>query len=937
MPCRHPRLATLPSGLFLRLSSFQELEQRIALLPEELQRGDAFEVFVQGYFYTQPLFQVADLWLVGQVPAEVRNALNLPRDHKGIDGVIRTRADTLVPYQVKFRVGRPSLNVGDVATFLGLTERASDRILVANSNRCAVDIVARDSLRTVRGTDFDRLTTDELRCISDWIQGSPIRGSQAIPRPHQTRAVNDIVTELRTNSRATAVMACGSGKTLVALWVAEQLGPQTVLVLEPSLALLSQALGEWCKHQHWGDRFEYLCVCSDATVARSVDEWSLRPGEMPFPVDTDPATVRRFLSSPQRDSLRVVFATYQSAHAVAKGMPEGTAFHFGVFDEAHKTAGFKTKAHSFALNDTNLAISRRLFLTATPKTCDTHHRDEDGNCVVASMDDITVYGRTAHTLTFADAVSQGLICDYRVVVSTVDRSEVSAEALRYGITLLDEDKQTTQTVANRIAVQKAIELTGATKVITFHNRVEQAKAFAEDGPLGIGRHLPAFTVHHVNGADPISVRNEALASFATDGNHLVTNARCLSEGVDLPAVDMVVFNSPRKSKIDIVQAVGRAVRRPPQGNKAVGYILVPILLASTKANDLETACHNTEWQDVIDVLSALRDHDTRLEDVIRLRCQDKGYGRDAVAREELERVQVISTDVALEKLEQHIATVIVKEIGSTWDVLYGKLLAFKSRMGHCQPRRHKKQDAVLSQWLSRVRRKLRQGTLSAEWKVRLDAIGVVWDPVDSRWEESYQKMAEFKNENGHLRFPQYGKYSRVRVWALKQKAAYHAGVLSPARFEKLDRLGFCWGSEAEARWDAQLKTLAELISKNGHSRVAGADEDSKELRAWISVQRSAWRKGTLTAERVARLEAIGFQWCPWVVDWDKRFQELQQFRQENGHCAVPTYYPSNPELAQWLHGVRAWRLSGAIAAARIMQLEAIGVEWDRLRDDISSS
>lgn len=123
MLCRHPRLSTLPRDLFKGLACFRELESRIAALPEELHRGDALEVFVEAYLQTHPLFQVKDLWLVGQIPGDVRKSLNLPRDHKGIDGVFRTRSGTLVPYQVKFRIAHPHVTVREVATFLGLTEQ----------------------------------------------------------------------------------------------------------------------------------------------------------------------------------------------------------------------------------------------------------------------------------------------------------------------------------------------------------------------------------------------------------------------------------------------------------------------------------------------------------------------------------------------------------------------------------------------------------------------------------------------------------------------------------------------------------------------------------------------------------------------------------------------------------------------------------------------
>ena len=196
MSSQHPRQHTLPDGLFRGLSSFQELEARIARLPEPLERGDALEIFVEAYLWRTNIWQVQDLWLVGQVPLEVRQTLNLPADSKGIDGVFRTRTGTLVPYQVKHRIGRPKVGVAEVATFLGLTERATRRVLISNATRYATDVENRDHLEFITGTQFDALTATELQGIANWLdpggysEGSiMLRGSGASSGPEPSLTV----------------------------------------------------------------------------------------------------------------------------------------------------------------------------------------------------------------------------------------------------------------------------------------------------------------------------------------------------------------------------------------------------------------------------------------------------------------------------------------------------------------------------------------------------------------------------------------------------------------------------------------------------------------------------------------------------------------------------------------------------------------------------
>lgn len=300
MPSKHANAGLLiQCGLYDNLHSFADLERRISALGDQNTKavGDAFEVFVEGYLATNQKMQAEAVWLVGQVPQDIRQQLNLPNDAKGIDGIFRSRTGALVPYQVKFRSQRAYLTYTEVAPFLGLTERASDRIVFTNSNELAEDVKNRDAMRTVRGIDFDDLTEDDLRAISSWLREQPVTIPKLTPRPYQIEALTRISETLSKLDRAHVVMACGTGKTLVALWAVEALKPKTVLVLVPSLTLLQQTLDEWSRHSNWGRDFAYLCVCSDPTVAArdANDPIRLDATDLEFRVDTSPEEVRRFI------------------------------------------------------------------------------------------------------------------------------------------------------------------------------------------------------------------------------------------------------------------------------------------------------------------------------------------------------------------------------------------------------------------------------------------------------------------------------------------------------------------------------------------------------------------------------------------------------------------------------------------------------------------
>lgn len=934
MPSSHPRAARfVRAGLFDSVASFQELEARISALGDErsLDVGDAFEIFVEAYLRTQVLLQADQVWLVGQVPLDVRRALNLPADAKGIDGVFRTRTAEHVPYQVKFRSARARLSFTEVAPFLGVTDRATDRLLFTNANALADDAAKRDGLRTLRGTDFDALTPADFKSIADWLQARPVRPERATPRDDQVLAVANLTATLQTYDRATVVMACGTGKTLVQLWAAEALGAQRLLVLVPSLSLIQQTLTEWSRHTQWGERFRYLCVCSDPTVTDSVDQWDplvMTQAELGFRVDTDASVVRDFLTAPH-DGVSVVFSTYQSAPVVSDGSRGCPPFDLGIFDEAHKTTGPRGGMFAYALTDANLLIRKRAFFTATPR----HYlqtRDREGDFKVVSMDDPALYGPIAHELSFAAAVAAGIICDYRVVLSVVDPAEVSAFALQHGITLVKGDLQATAWVASQIALAHAITETRATKVITFHSRVAHAQVFASDTERGIGQYLDAFTVSHVNGSQSTADRRDTLSGFRDERCRLVTNARCLTEGVDLPAVDMVAFINPRKSKVDIVQAAGRAMRKPRDGDKEFGYIVVPVLLTYRDGHSLEEACQQTDWADVIDVLAALRESDTRLVDVIAELQQARGRGEVFNPRPLQEHIQVIGPQVDLDVLQRSIDSIVVDRLGVSWDEMYGRLQAFNNREGHVNVPRGHSDDFQLGAWCNKQRYSRRKGTLAVERIAKLDELRFEWEPFGAAWDEMYGQLQGFGRREGHVNVPaEYPDGPSLGTWCSNQRTAMNAGVLPVERIARLEALGFVWEPH-DAAWDEMYGRLRAFKAREGHAEVPHGYSADPKLSSWCGTQRTLKRGGRLSAERVSGLDELGFVWNPRDSVWDEMYGRLQVFSKRKGHARVPVEYAKDPILGRWCNKQRQSKKEGTLSSERIMKLSALSFVWDLL-------
>jgi superfamily II DNA or RNA helicase len=926
---RHDRASTYArSGLFKGLASFADLESRIERLPTEQERGAAFEVFVEAYLSTDEMAQADEVWVGGKVPAEVRRRLNLPARDYGYDGVYRTKLDELVLYQAKFRSGRTSLPYTELATFFGVSEKSDRRVVLTNSIAISAVAESRTAFQTTRGGDFDRLDATQLAAIAAWVEGIPPAPQIREPRPHQKAALGDIERELSDHDRATVVMACGTGKTLLSLWAAEKAQPKRVLVLVPSLNLLRQTLHEWAKWTNWGERFRYLCVCSDPRVAKGIDEIELRPEDADFPVRTDPAIVARFLDQ-AGDAVSVVFCTYQSAPVVGEAMKGRQPFDLGIFDEAHKTTGREGTRYGFALKDKNLPIRKRLFLTATPRHYDIRKRDKEGDFAVISMDNEAIYGRVAHRLTFAQAAEQKIIVPYKVVISVVDSDMIDNALLDHSEVEIKGDPVRAKWVAHQIALKRAVEGHALKRIITFHTSIKAAAAFASDESEGVGVHLPNFKRFHVSGVQPTAERDEHMREFARVQRGVITNARCLTEGVDVPSVDMVAFMNPRRSRVDIVQAVGRAMRTAGP-EKTCGYVLVPLFLELRKGETLDDALERSDFDEIAQVLNAMRENDGELSDIIQALMVERGRTGGLDESRLRDKVEVLGPQIQLGELTASIRARLVEELGSTWDQRYGQLLVYKQAHGDCNVPQRWNDNPELGKWCSQQRIRYQSNKLSPDRVRRLEQLGFVWDQLAAEWGEMFGALIAYEKAHGDGKVPKRWKEnSALGHWCQRQRIVYAKGDLSSDRVQRLEQLGFVWEPLAVA-WEEMVAALTAYKNAHGDCNVPVKWIHNPELGKWCGHQRTNYKKDALSQDRVKRLEQLGFVWDLLATAWEEMFAALRAYKETHGDCNVPWGWKDNPALGSWCNNQRTTYKSKKLSPDRVRRLEQLGFVWDQL-------
>ncbi len=939
LPRHHKTGFFLKAGIFDNLSSFAELEKRISGLPTTVESGDAFEVFAEAYFFTQKIEQAEEVWPFKSIPARIKQDLSLGTNQQdmGVDGVFRTTSGEFSAYQAKFRTGRTSLTWREISTFMGLTDNVSQRVLFTNSNDMPSVINDRTGFYCIRGNDLDRLDKSDFETILRWLQSGVLEVERKTPQPHQTEAINDILTALEDEDRATALMACGTGKTLVSLWLSERMNCRNILVLLPSLTLVRQTLHEWLRETQW-QHLSYLCVCSDPTVAgRELDSIKVNQSDLDFAVTTESSNVKQFLSQ-GTEGVKIVFSTYQSAHIVAEGMDNNYRFDLGIFDEAHKTAGREGKKFGFALKDDNLRIKKRLFLTATPRHYNLNKRNEEGDFgLVYSMDDPDQYGKVAHQLSFAAAARQDIICNYKVIISVVTSEQVSKELLRRGEVLINGDVVNAQQVASQIAFKEAVKKYNIRRIFTFHRSVATAKSFTGKGSEGICAQLPEFNTFHVNGTMPTAMREGIMNEFKDSDSSVISNARCLTEGVNLPAVDMVAFMSPKKSKVDIVQATGRAMRKDPQNpDKVLGYILVPLYLEITTGESIESAVAKADFGEVWNVLQALQEQDEILADVIRQIQEDKGKGGKLKGDDFGDIIDVFGVDISLKTLQESITAVCIDKLGFTWDMRYGELIKYKEQFGNCNVSQGWSENKSLANWVRSQRMAYRDNQLSNDRIKRLEDIGFDWDPLESQWVEMFDTLKEYKNIHGDCNVPiGWLENEKLAQWVINQRTLYQDGRLNDDHIKGLEDIGFVW----DPVWEDMFNTLKEYKNYYGDCNVSV----HWKLGQWAVAQRTNYKNNNLSEDRIKRLEGIGFEWASHrkerdrysgrnrsvksIKKWEQMFDVLRKYKEDHGNCNVPSKWTENKRLAYWVATQRTNYTNKQLSNDRIKRLEDIGFEW----------
>ena len=629
----------------------------------EREKGTYFEELILCYLRNEATYRdlYSEVWTYGEWAA----LQGLDKRDAGIDLVAKTQGTGEVhAIQCKLFAEDYRLQKVDIDSFFTASGKKPfvHRVIVSTTNHWSThaEEALRDQQPPVSKIDLNDLENSQIDWAKYQPKAAPVLKVKKQLRPHQQQALDSSLLGFQSADRGKLIMACGTGKTFTSLRIAEALAGRgkRVLFLVPSLSLLSQTLTEWT--QESATPLHSFAVCSDSDVGKKRhkedDSVQTFTHELRYPATTEPSRLAAEMVKRHDDAhMSVVFSTYHSIDVIHRAQHDHGLGDFDliVCDEAHRTTGATfgddDESNFVKVHDaTFIRSAKRLYMTATPRIYgdSAKAKAEQGSVALCSMDDEALYGPELHVITFSEAVRRGLLVDYKVIVLSVEESHVSR---RIQSLLKDENNQLkVDDAAKIIGCWKALAKQGITEDLAGdHEAMKRAVAFCQVIEVSKGAKTHKVSSKNIAGmfqavveAYQASEEDEAASTLACEADHvdgsmnasekeaklawlkadaaedtcrILSNVRCLSEGVDVPALDAVLFLTPRNSQVDVVQSVGRVMRNAP--GKRRGYVVLPVVVpAGVEPHDAlnDNKTYAVVWQ----VLQALRSHDDRFDAMV---------------------------------------------------------------------------------------------------------------------------------------------------------------------------------------------------------------------------------------------------------------------------------------------------------------------------------
>lgn len=802
----------------------------------------------------------------------------------------------------------------------------------------------------------------------------PYRRKLVVPYPYQIKLLDKLIPRLKKSERGQLIMACGTGKSYMGVWSKEKLKAKKTLILVPTLMLISDTFKNWLTASKKIPRI--LCVCSDPSVTQNkmkdikYDALLESLDDVPFPVENDISKIKTFMNC-EDDSL--IISTYDSSHLITKAQKSiNHEFDLIIFDEAHNCVGLKDNKFNEALDNNNIKSQNRLFLTATQKIFSNKLKqymkkkvETDEIPPVVDMSDEVYFGPTCADYSFSQAIKDKNLSDYKVVVVGVTDEElknnISKRELVKIKSLISSSKyikHDMEYISILSALHKSIKKYNIRRLISFHSRQKWSSDFSKyikDYNEIINGKI-RFNTSHIQGDIPTRLRLERLSilkDFEDYDCSIVSNARCLTEGINVPNLDAIAFIDPKQSPVDIVQAIGRAIRK--SDSKKFGIIFLPLFInlgdfKKYKKSKMDLTNFIKEcpgYQNTINLIQALKSHDERLVlQLNELRTKKGDKPKSTNSGSSLTNfVFDLPTNISLDFTES-LVTNLIDATTSSWYEMYGELKQYKVKYKNTLvPIHHKTESELpLGSWTSDQRQKFsghQQPALSEKQVNLLNDLDFIWDVGLYQFEMFVQELKLYISSNGDTLVPDRhvsssgyplgrtaARYRLLKAGVIKGRDG-KTMILKKEREKVLLRLGFVFDLD-EHVWEKNFANLKAYKLKYNHVKIVRTRGENKtnpeylkysQLADWvhneikkikeflgfkkptIDKRTGKHKRSNMTASRKSRLLKIGIVIDKYQVAWENNFEALKEFKKIHKHCNVPiNYVHGDIKLGSWFHG-----------------------------------
>jgi superfamily II DNA or RNA helicase len=894
-------------------------------------KGLFLELFTKFFFKIHHCYKdhIKIVYLYDEIPQSIKRELSLPPKDKGIDLIIKYDDDWLA-IQCKYRQDPNStVTWKELSTFFGLTFGINDKIkrgyYVTNTHNLCDEVLNSEKVIPITGNFLDNLDPSFFSNLKSMITNNRITFTKHIPLPHQQSTIHKSVSYFKKYRRGYIEYICGTGKTKTSYWIARELVCEKIAIFVPSLLLLSQFFDEWC-YEVVADRDcpDFLLVGSDYDDNLD-DKYKDKLDNIELTTDT--LVITKKLQ--ECDDL-IVISTYQSANILIDACKKiNYTFDFGIYDEAHKTAGQINKKFSLAVTDNNFKIRRRLFMTATPKIYNGNLYDDE----VVSMDNIEFYGECIDSYNMNQAIQDGRLCDYQILTIHTTNNYIEEQLNNNKLVSIKNnynfDELQSLYLASAIVIFKCLEFYECAHMITYHNSVKRSKDFSKL-LIEINKlfYKCDIFIDSIDGGASMTARRNTIREFERSKLGIICSARVLNEGINIPIIDSECFIDPRNSTIDIIQCIGRSIRLYP--GKKSAKIIIPIL----SSDIMDDAVDEGRYGNVIRMLKSLSTTDDGVKEYFILKNQKKPIVRNIIKNEILQNENYV-TNVDISEWNDKINAILWTKTDGfmTMCLELAKWIEINQRM----PSQHSKNiiEKRLGGWCNAQRQNKKGNKLEENMIKQLEKINKWYWEKDDHFDDNYGEVIKWVEKNERIPNEKSKDLieKRLGIWCSNKRQNKKENKLKGERIKRLESIP-AWYWKREDPFDKDYNRLVKWVAEN--KRIPSKKSKNlieKQLGTWCSDRRKYKKQGKLDQEKIKMLQVMpGWYWEKTDYFSDD-YNKFTKWVKENNK--MPSQYSKNPleiQLNRWCMRQREYKRKYAYDEEKVKRLEQLPF-WYWNRDD----